>query len=248
MQLQFATWQEVERYLESSSGIVMPIGSTEQHGPNGLIGTDFLCPQTIAAGLGEAAGAMVAPAIAVGVAQHHLGFAGSICLRPSTLIAVIRDQVLSLARHGFDRFFFLNGHGGNIATIQAAFAELHSETSMLDRQARRPLRCKLANWWDSAGVRSISQELFGADEGEHATCSEISVTRFAFPEHAKHANLAGRAPAYSGIHDAEDYRRRYPDGRIGSLPSLATAEAGGRLVEASVADLARTYRAFLEAA
>ena len=247
MQLQLSTWPEVERYLRTSTGIVMPIGSTEQHGPNGLVGTDAICPEVIARGLGEATGAMVAPTIHVGVAQHHLGFAGSMCLRPSTLIQVVRDCVVSLARHGFDRFFFLNGHGGNIATIEAAFAEIHSEVSMLTRQARRPLRCKSANWWDSRGVSGIGKALYGADEGSHATCSEVSVTQYACPDHIKSANFEGRAPAYSGIHDADDYRRRYPDGRIGSLPSLSTPEAGKRLVEASVRDLAETYRAFLNA-
>ena len=78
MQLQLATWKDVETYLTKSTGIIIPIGSTEQHGPNGLIGTDAICPEVIAKGVGEAAGAMVAPTIAVGMAQHHLGFAGSI--------------------------------------------------------------------------------------------------------------------------------------------------------------------------
>ena len=247
MRLQLATWPEVERYLGASTGIIMPVGSTEQHGPNGLIGTDAICPEIVARRLGEATGAMVAPTQAVGVAQHHLGFAGSMCLRPSTMIRVIRDHVVSLARHGFDRFFFVNGHGGNVATIEAAFAEIHSGTSMGDRTGDRPLRCALANWWDSAGVREISRELYGADEGSHATCSEVSVTWYAFPEHIKSANFKERAPAYTGIHDAADYRRRYPDGRIGSLPSLATPEAGRRLVEASVRDLAATYRKFMDA-
>ena len=81
MQLHLKTWQDVEAYLKTSVGIIIPIGSTEQHGPNGLVGTDAICAEAVARGVGEAAGALVAPTIAVGMAQHHLGFAGSMTLR-----------------------------------------------------------------------------------------------------------------------------------------------------------------------
>src|SRR2546430_7411751 len=126
MLLQLQTWVEVEAYLESSRGIILPIGSTEQHGPTGLIGTDAICAEVIARGVGEAAGALVAPTVAVGMAQHHLGFAGSVTLRPSTLIAVLRDIVESLSRHGFERFYFINGHGGDIVTGPAAVSGRHA--------------------------------------------------------------------------------------------------------------------------
>src|SRR5262249_42299168 len=105
MRLQLATWPEVEAYLAASRAIILPIGSTEQHGPNGMIGTDALTADAIANGVGEATGALVAPPINVGMAQHHMAFAGSMTLRPSTLIAVVRDCVVSLARHRFERFF-----------------------------------------------------------------------------------------------------------------------------------------------
>src|SRR6516162_5151788 len=143
MQLQLQTWVEVEAYLRSNRGIILPIGSTEQHGPIGLIGTDAICAEVIARGVGEAAGALVPPTIAVGMAQHHLGFAGSMTLRPSTLIVVLRDLVESLARHGFERFYFVNGHGGNIATITAAFSEIYAARSLPVGANVRPVKCRL---------------------------------------------------------------------------------------------------------
>lgn len=249
MQLQLCTWAEVEDHLKHSTGIVVPIGSTEQHGPNGLIGTDALTAEVIARGIGEAAGALVAPTIAVGMAQHHMAFTGSMTLRPSTLIAVVRDTVQSLARHGFDRIYFLNGHGGNITTVTAAFSEVYAEAS-LDRSGsnRGGLRCKLRNWYEAPAVKALSKELYGDAEGSHATPSEVAVTQFAFPEAIKNAEMQPRIAPKGGFHDAEDYRRRFPDGRIGSDPSLATPEAGKRLYEAAVEDLTKDYREFLEAA
>src|SRR5579883_1552014 len=148
MLLHLLTWPEVEAYLERSKGIIVPIGSTEQHGPNGLIGTDAICAEIIAKGVGETADALVGPTINVGNAQHHLAFAGSITLRPTTLIALIGDYVASLARHGFERFFFINGHGGNIATVGAAFAEIQAGASLNPGANAPPLRCKLKNWWE----------------------------------------------------------------------------------------------------
>src|SRR6185437_11737852 len=168
MQLQLLTWQEVEAYLRNSRGIIVPIGSTEQHGPNGLIGTDAICAEVIAKGVGEATGALVAPTIAVGMAQHHLGFAGSMTLRPSTLISVLKDMVESLARHGFERFFFLNGHGGNIATFSSAFSEIYAARSMNAGSNAHPIKCRLKNWWQNKATLDLAKELYGDAEGSHA--------------------------------------------------------------------------------
>jgi creatinine amidohydrolase len=245
MQLQLQTWQEVEAYLQSSRGIILPIGSTEQHGPTGLIGTDAICAEVIARGVGEATGALVAPTIAVGMAQHHMGFAGSMTLRPSTLIAVLQDMVESLVRHGFERFYFLNGHGGNIATLAAAFSEIYAARSLSTVANAPPIKCRLKNWWQNHETLELAKELYGNAEGSHATPSEVALTQFAYPEAIKSALLDPPVAPRGDFADAADYRRKFPDGRIGSNPGLATPEAGRRLYDAAVAAIAKDYRGWV---
>src|SRR6266566_4505517 len=247
MQLLLQTWPEVEAYLQTSRGIILPIGSTEQHGPIGLIGTDAICAEVIARGVGEATGALVAPTIAVGMAQHHMGFAGSMTLRPSTLIAVLQDMVESLVRHGFERFYFLNGHGGNIATVAAAFSEIYSARSLTAAANLPPVKCRLRNWWQSQEVRQLAKELYGDAEGGHATPSEVAVTQFVYPDAIKSAPLDPPVAPWGEFADAVDYRRAFPDGRIGSNPALATPEGGRRLYDAAVAALKTDYLGWVAA-
>ena len=250
MRLQLCTWPEVEAYLKRSTGILMPLGSTEQHGPNGFIGTDALCPELIAGAMAETLDVMIAPTINVGMAQHHLGFPGSMALRPTTLIAVVRDMVKSLSLHGFDRFFFINGHGGNTPTLHAAFAEIYAEKSFCDAGGNEPrVRCELYNWWKIKSVLKIADEKFGEAEGRHATPSEVALTYYGYPEDAERVAKTPMSPerAPDGpIYDAEDYRRRFPDGRIGSNPALATGDIGKRLLAAAAEELTGKYQEFLK--
>jgi creatinine amidohydrolase len=53
MLLHLSTWPEVDQYLQQSQGIIFPIGSTEQHGPTGLIDTDAICAEVVAHGVGD---------------------------------------------------------------------------------------------------------------------------------------------------------------------------------------------------
>lgn len=246
MQLALATWQEVEDYLRTSQGIIVPIGSTEQHGPNGLIGTDHLCAEVVAKGVGDAIGCAVAPTLAYGMSQHHLGFTGSATLRPSTLMLVVRDVVQSLAVHGFRRFHFINGHGGNVATVTAAFDEIYAAVSM--GEAMPAVRCRMVFWSGGKRVKAAEEELYPGVNGSHATAGEVSLSQYYQPGHIKHAQMSPKvAPDYTPFFEAADYRRRYPDGRIGSDPSLSSPEDGKRLYEAAVQDMIEDYKAFVAA-
>jgi creatinine amidohydrolase/Fe(II)-dependent formamide hydrolase-like protein len=242
MLLHLSTWAEIEAYLERSKTVVVPIGSNEQHGPTGLLGTDWLCPEIIAHEAQKTHDLLVAPTFNIGMAQHHLDFPGTIALRPSTFMAAIGDWVRSLAHHGFQRIYFLNGHGGNVATIEAAFSELYAEASYAGRRAG--FACRLKNWWDLRGVQKLAFQQFPAGHGSHATPSEIAVTQWAYPDHIKNANYAPQIAPTGPIREASDYRARFPDGRMGSDPGLATPEKGGELVALAAQGLAEDVDAF----
>ena len=247
MRLHLSTWSEVETYLQSSTGIIIPIGSTEQHGPTGLIGTDAICAEAIAQGVGEETGALVAPTINVGMALHHLGFPGSMSLRPSTLIQVLLDSLTSLARAGFTHFYLINGHGGNIATVKAAFSELYYQLETLNLPQASRVRCQLDNWFMARSVYQLAKELYGDQEGSHATPSEVALTQFVYPQAIKKAPLDPNVAKGHGIYGATQFRQSYPDGRMGSNPALATPEHGQRFYEAAVKEMSESYRQFLQA-
>ena len=244
MRLAHSTWSEVASYLEKARVLIIPIGSTEQHGPLGLIGTDALCAEAVALELGEATGALVAPTLNYGMAQHHLGFPGTVSLRPSTLIRVVVDCLEGLHRSGFERFFFVNGHGGNEAPLRSAFAELHAELARVGRPGAGRIRCTLHNWWQLPEVRTLATELYGDGEGYHATPSEVALTQHLLPACIHRADLAPTGPCDGAVHGAEDFRARYPDGRMGSDSGLARPEHGARFLTTAVSDLMPLFSAF----
>jgi len=244
MRLQLMSWPEVEAHLEQSVGIIVPIGATEQHGPTGLIGTDAICAEALAWRAGELTDAVVGPTLSVGMSEHHMHFPGSITLRPTTLIAVVRDVILSLARHGFRRIFFVNGHGGNTPSLNAAFFEVYTDAPQLLADGD-DLRCLTGEWWQTPSAERLSAELFGDRDGDHATASEVSMAAAAYPDHVKTAELKPDVTPTSRLFGPADFRRRYPDGRMSSHPQLASVEAGEKIIEAVAADLAEEYQRFV---
>ncbi len=244
--LDLMTWTEVDEYLKECQGIILPIGSTEQHGPTGAIGTDALTAEAIAREVGRRTGVIVAPTQAFGMAEHHLGFPGTMSLKPSTLLAVLHDLLLSLASNGFERIFVINGHGGNIATAKAAFMQAHSTVQSRKLQVASRFQFRLANWFMHPTVFSLAKELYGDNEGQHATPSEIALTLHLEPSLQKKQRPLS-APSPSGpINGPEDFRNRYPDGRMGSDPYLAKSEHGEMLLNQAAIGLSKELLDFLQ--
>ena len=246
MLLHLSTWPEVESYLQKSPGIIIPIGSTEQHGPTGLIGTDAICAEAISRGVGEVTKAMVAPTINIGMALHHTAFPGTISLRPNTLMLVIRDHITCLAKFGFTKFFFINGHGGNIATMKAAFSEVYAHLEDLKFDNAQQVQCQIASWFMCSSVYKLAKELYGNQEGSHATPSEVAVTQYFYPEFIKTAPLSSEVTSGHKIYSAADFRFRYPDGRMGSNPDLATPEHGKQFYDLAVEEISKRYLEFID--
>lgn len=126
--LQDLTWQEVEAHLAEDDVALVPIGSTEQHGPAGCLGVDTLVAITLVEDAAQRTGAVCAPPLWYGDSSHHGGFAGTLSLRPDTLVLVVRDICRSLAKHGFRKIILVNGHkGSNLPALTSAVRVLHEE-------------------------------------------------------------------------------------------------------------------------
>ena len=245
MELALMTWPEVEKYLTEKSAIIIPIGSTEQHGPMGLIGTDAITAEVIARKAAKKSNVILGPCISVGMALHHTEFPGTISLRPSTLIAYLSDYVISLARNGFKQFYFVNGHGGNIATCQAAFSEIY-ERAAADPRIGQDLSCKIHSWFISPEVSALAKELYGEHEGYHATPSEVSVTWHAFPEVVKDVEYPIPEPIeHPEIGSSKDFRKKFPTGVMGANSRLASPKDGEKFVELATKEVAKSFASFI---
>ncbi|MFC6836904.1 creatininase family protein [Halomarina ordinaria] len=124
MRLTDHPWPDVE--ASSTDLALLPVGSTEQHGPHAPLGTDALTAEAVA-DAGAAATdreVVVAPTIPVGVAEEHRGFAGTLWVSEDTFRRYVREVVESLAHHGFDRVVVVNGHGGNVAALRETCARV----------------------------------------------------------------------------------------------------------------------------
>lgn len=119
------TWEDVAEYLKARDVALIPIGSTEQHGPAGPLGVDTFAAMAIAEDAAKETGVITTPPMWFGDSPHHLDFPGSISLRSQTLVAVVKDIVHSLARNGFKKFVIINGHKGtNLAPLTVACRDL----------------------------------------------------------------------------------------------------------------------------
>ena len=160
------TTLEVEAFLQHDSTVIVPTGSTEQHGPHGPLLTDVLIPQEVARRIAPRIGALVAPPINYALSYPHVGFTGVVHLRIPTFTALVEDLCVSLATVGFRRIVFLNGHYDNTYAIAYACADV------ADRMPAG-VRAFPINYWDGMSPAEAAL-FFDQNTGLHANQAETS--------------------------------------------------------------------------
>ena len=223
MHLTRDTWTDADAV--DTTLAVLPVGSTEQHGPHDPLGTDVLTAEAVAeAGADRYADpVVVAPAIPVGIAEEHRRFAGTLWTSESTFRDYVRDVVGSLAAHGWDRVVVVNGHGGNIAALNEVTARIVRHDDAY---------AAAFTWFDEVGEHT-------SDMG-HAGPLETSMLRHTDAEtvhedrlEAAAADGADRWGEWQGrVNLAVDSDEFTPNGVVGD-PRESSADLGEELLERS---------------
>lgn len=139
MRIADMNWMQVEEYLKRDDRAIVPLGSTEQHAYLSLA-TDAILAERVAVEAAEPLEVPVFPVLAYGITPYFLAFPGSVSLRVSTYVAVVRDVLDSLYGYGFRRIILVNGHGGNSPAGSLAPKWM----------AEHPVaRVVLYNWWNA---------------------------------------------------------------------------------------------------
>ena len=248
------TTLEVAEYLETGSGIiVVPVGSTEQHGPHATLGLDTFGALFVSQRVAEKLEAVVAPALPYGMSLAHAGFKGTISLTPTTLAVVMREICSSLLLQGFRLLLVISGHRDNDASIQIAASEARAAHGghILSMFYGEVNRGRLA---EAVGVPADTFRAedirYGADG--HGGSVELSLSiafeprstrpeRYFKPDTTR-ADLRRTFP-FKAAQTIEEYG----DCGVFGNPAHASAERGHHLVETTAEAIAAHVRRYITA-
>lgn len=233
------------RALATADAIVLlPVGSTEQHGPHLPTGVDdFLCSEVcrrVAAQLAPDCPVVVAPTLWCGLADHHVAFGGTFSLSLATYYAVLKDLCRSILNAGFRRIVIVNGHGGNIQALATFIGEL-------TRELNAPIATVTYFMEGCETMRSVLEDQDGV---MHACEAETSMMMALHPALVDGGRLGeAHGPKFdimgSLVPELKMFRsfaELTPSGVAGDARK-ASAEKGRQLLDACAAALAVRLRA-----
>ena len=159
---------QVREYLEGGGRtVIVPVGSTEDHGDHGPLWTDVYIPIEVAKRAAEDLDALVGPPVPFGLAADHRGASGLVYVRLATFLALLRDICVSLGEAGFTRIVLLNGHYVNSWAMQYATTQFFDELP-------EGVRVYPFAYWQGLKPEEAEAYLSGS-AGIHANVGETSV-------------------------------------------------------------------------
>ena len=228
------------RQLPRHTVVIVPVASTEQHGPHLPTETDCALVSEIArravALAGERCPVVVTPVVWTGLAEHHMSLGATISLDFPTFAALVKGICRSLVRQGFGRILLLNGHGGNVAALTVIVNEIAPELGA-------PIAT--TTYWPLA-QKGFAAVLEDQANVRHACEAETSMMLVVRPERVDMAAVKGlvgpTAPEVAdvvgpGVHRWQSFEARTSHGMIGN-PRRASAEKGEKLLDAAAAAVA----------
>lgn len=217
LRLDDLTWPEIQAAAERDAAVILPIGSTEQHGYHLPLCTDVVLPESLAREVAAARGLLVAPPVAYGYRSRPLsgggeGFPGTISLSGRTLMALVEDVLVGLSASGFRRLVLLNWHYENSNFIYEAAWCAQQRIGAAD------LRVMVIEAAFSELSAPVMEALFGDDfpgwDVEHAAVLETSLMLHLRPDLV----LFDRA--------VDDEARRHPPYDVVPAPSDFVPRSG----------------------
>jgi len=144
-------WVDAETFLKDIKLALVPTGSIEQHGPHLPLGTDMRIAEHLAKLSALELNCVVTPVVPVGHAEYHSDFSGTLFVSQLVLKEYMKSICLSLAKYGITHILFINGHGGNLASLMDVSAEIRREEGVI---------AGAIQWWDLVGKIDSGVALF----------------------------------------------------------------------------------------
>ena len=193
LKLEELTWPEVEQLLSDGwKNIIVPLGSTEQHGPGLPLGVDSLHGEETALRAAKKLGnTLVAPPVTLGYSPEHVVFPGTISIRKETLSLLLEDIAENLVRSGFTFVYFWFGHGGDWAVAREILPALRNRWPDCLVTFTEDVGKYVAETWDS---KPLAEGIPLHVSGSHAGEFEASMTAAIRPELVRKDKLAAGDP------------------------------------------------------
>jgi len=186
--LQQLTWPEAQKRFKEVDIALLPVGSTEQHGPHLTLDTDSFDAEYLARQVAASCSdpkPLVLPLIPYGVSYHHEDFSGTLSISPKTLSELVYDVGTSAARHGITKLVIINGHGGNIPALQFA-------AQMINRSARI-FTCVETGETSEKDIVGLSETPNDVHAGEIETSTSLAIR----PESVRKDRMRPFIPRFS---------------------------------------------------